>query len=328
MLIYFLENSIPFNATDINSPKIAGTEKTLINIANELAKNTNLSIKVFNKTISQSILNNVEWNNINNVKNYPKPDILIAFSDANLFQNHQAKKKYLWSHSVQNFEKFIRKKQFLPFYKHKPIMLLESMYHYKTRSLITSLFGKKIINLAADYEFINENIDINFIPEKKAIFTTRPDRNIEFLLSCWVEINKISKESQLFINPPFNLSNSHKKIGIKLRNKGEKKILINDLKNSRIMLNPGHRGEVFCLSAIEAQELCIPIVTMGYGSLAERVEHSKTGYIAKNKNEFIKYSVELLENDKTYLEFKKNLIDRRGKRTYKNVSEDLLKIIS
>ena len=50
MLIYFLENSIPFNATDINSPKIAGTEKTLINITNELAKNTNLSIKVFNKT--------------------------------------------------------------------------------------------------------------------------------------------------------------------------------------------------------------------------------------------------------------------------------------
>ena len=94
------------------------------------------------------------------------------------------------------------------------------------------------------------------------------------------------------------------------------------------MLNPGHIGEVFCLAAIEAQELCIPIVTMGYGSLAERVEHAKTGYIAKNKNEFIKYSVELLENDKTYLEFKKNLIDRRGKRTYKNVSEDLLKIIS
>ena len=52
MLIYFLENSIPFNATDINSPKIAGTEKTLINITNELAKNTNLSIKVFSVFLS------------------------------------------------------------------------------------------------------------------------------------------------------------------------------------------------------------------------------------------------------------------------------------
>ena len=53
------------------------------------------------------------------------------------------------------------------------------------------------------------------------------------------------------------------------------------------MLNPGHKGEVFCLAAEEAKELCIPIVTMGYGSLKERVDHGVTGYIAKNKNEFI-----------------------------------------
>ena len=117
------------------------------------------------------------------------------------------------------------------------------------------------------------------------------------------------------------------KSGIKLRVKGDKKLLIDELKNSRVMLNPGHKGEVFCLSAIEAQELCVPIVTMGYGSLSERVEHSQTGYIAKNKNEFIKYAIEILENDNIYLKFRKNLIDRRGKRTYKNVSEDLLKII-
>ena len=57
------------------------------------------------------------------------------------------------------------------------------------------------------------------------------------------------------------------------------------------MLVPGHVGEVFCLAAEEARELCIPIVTLGYGSLNERVIHEKTGFIAKDIHEFINYSL-------------------------------------
>ena len=37
--IYFIENSVQFNSLDLNTTKIAGSEKTLINIANELGKN-------------------------------------------------------------------------------------------------------------------------------------------------------------------------------------------------------------------------------------------------------------------------------------------------
>ena len=94
------------------------------------------------------------------------------------------------------------------------------------------------------------------------------------------------------------------------------------------MLNPGHKGEVFCLAAEEAKELCIPIVTMGYGSLKERVEHGVTGYIAKNKNEFINYSVKILTNNDEYLNLKNNLIKKRNLRTYMNVAKDLLDIFN
>ena len=53
-----------------------------------------------------------------------------------------------------------------------------------------------------------------------------------------------------------------------------------------MIILPGHKAELFCLSALEASELCIPIVTMGIGSLAERVEHGVTGLIAKNERNF------------------------------------------
>ena len=44
---------------------------------------------------------------------------------------------------------------------------------------------------------------------------------------------------------------------------------------------------------------------MGIGSLYERVVHEETGFVAKNKEEFVKYSNLVLEDNKVYLSLKK-----------------------
>ena len=62
--------------------------------------------------------------------------------------------------------------------------------------------------------------------------------------------------------------------------------LIKQLIMSRMIIFPGHKAELFCLAAEEARELCIPVVTLGIGSLSERVIHGKTGFIAKNKYKY------------------------------------------
>ena len=326
MKIFFLEKSIPFNSLDLNSFKIGGAEKILINISNELAKYKNLDIKVFNNVKKRQLISNVEWVNINDYDYQIEPDILIAFSDANLFKNYKAKKKFLWSHSVQNLEKFIRKNQLISYLKHKPVLILEGDYHFNKRPFLTSFFGKKILKLAPDYEFIDESVNIDFFPDKKCIFSTKSDRNLDILLKAWNEIYKSNKDAKLYINPPFKLSEAQIKQNIFLREKGNKKNLINDLKNSRIMLVPGHKGEVYCLAAEEARELCVPIVTLGYGSLSERVIHNKTGFVANDIDEFINFSLKLLNDDELYLQIRKNLFNIRNIRNYSHVARDLLKI--
>ncbi|MFL2887233.1 MAG: glycosyltransferase [Candidatus Pelagibacter sp.] len=325
--IYFIEKSISFNSHDLNSVKIGGSEKTLINISNALAKFQNFTVKVFNKTKEKIIINNVEWNNLTNININDEPDYLISMSDANLLSLMDCKNKFLWSHSVQSFEKFIRKKQFIPVLKHKPLVFVESKYHYNNRSFFTSPFGKEIIHIAVDYDFINTKIDENYLPYKNAIFSTRSDRNLNFLLKCWESIKVKTGNSNLFINPPFLINEKYRNLDVKLRTKGHKSDLIKDLLNSKVMLVPGHKGEVFCLAAEEARELCLPIVTMGYGSLKERVEHGVTGFIANNEKEFIDYSIQLLNDDNLYYKIKKNLIKKRNSRNYKNVAHDLIKIL-
>ena len=51
---------------------------------------------------------------------------------------------------------------------------------------------------------------------------TKSDRNIDFLISSWLEIKKTSMD-KLFINPPYDLLTKHKENHIYLRNKGDKK---------------------------------------------------------------------------------------------------------
>ena len=140
--IYFLENSFDYNASDLNSNKISGSEKTLINISNELAKIKDFKVFVFNNTSKKQNLQNVCWDNIKNITLNHKPDFVIAMSDANLFRKLSCNNNYLWSHSVQNIEKFLRKKQLLPFLKYKPKLILESRYHFETRGFLTSFYGK------------------------------------------------------------------------------------------------------------------------------------------------------------------------------------------
>jgi len=167
-----------------------------------------------------------------------------------------------------------------------------------TRSFLTSFYGKKVLKIAPDNDFINTKVDLNNLPPPNAIFTTKSDRNLNFLLDAWHQIKKKSIQSKLFINPPHSLTEMNIEDDVILREKGEKKLLIEDLLNSRVFISPGHKTEVFCLAAEEARELCVPIVTMGIGSLYERVSHGQTGYVAKNKNEFIDYSISILNDDK------------------------------
>ena len=326
--IYFLENSFDYNGNDLNSDIIGGSEKTLINISNELAKDDNFVIKVFNNTSNKTVINNVSWLNINEINQSEYVNYVIAMSDANLLNKIFCKNNFLWSHSVQSIEKFIRKKQLIPFLKHKPVMILEGDYHYKSRSFFTSFFGKEILKIAPDKDFINTKVNLNILPPANAIFTTKSDRNLDFLLDAWHQIKKNSIQSKLFINPPYKLTDMNIQDDVILRKKGDKDLLIDDLINSRVFLTPGHKTEVFCLAAEEARELCIPIVTMGFGSLYERVEHGLTGFVAKSKNEFIEFTNLILNDNNTYYKLKENLIKRKNSRNYSHVKNDLIKLLN
>ena len=88
---------------------------------------------------------------------------------------------------------------------------------------------------------------------------------------------------KLFLN---SQNKDNEKFNIINRVQQNQNILLEELSKARVFLIPGHKAELFCLAAAEASQMCIPIVTLGYGCLSERVVHEKTGFIANNDEEF------------------------------------------
>ena len=94
--------------------------------------------------------------------------------------------------------------------------------------------------------------------------------------------------------------------------------------SSKLCLLPGHKGEVFCIAAEEIRELCVPIVTMGIGSLSERIDNGKTGLIASNQKQFAEFSIELMNNDILWCTMRNHMLNLRGNKNWLDISKKFL----
>ena len=325
MKICFLDNTkFKYSYLDKHSALLRGAESILINLTENL-KILGHEVTVFNNCSDDIDNNSSNWFNINKVNKHMNFDIAVANADMRLLDTIAAKKKFIISYSLQSIEKFLRKGQLISYFKNKPTILLIGKYHMKNRSKLLSLFGSKIIDIAIDDLFLNTKLTNN-IDSNLAIFTSRPDRNLDILIKIWSEnILPNFKNVKLLTTPTETVSQSS---NIIFRKMDSQENLIKDLLRSKVFLAPGHKAELFCLAAEEARELCLPIVTLGIGSLSERVTHEKTGFIAKNNKEFADYTIELFKNKDLWNSIRANLINLRGSSNWKTSTKVFLDSVS
>jgi|TARA_B110000211_G_scaffold232492_1_gene296366 glycosyltransferase involved in cell wall biosynthesis len=325
--ILIIDNSnLSYTGNDINGAFLRGTETSLILLAEEFSKK---GIKVYFSTEidKTKIVNSVHYINSNNINKEIYYDLVIAVSNANLFKNIKSKKKAIFSVSNQSIEKFIRKGQLFSTYLHKPTIVTLCEYQFNKRSFLTSPYGKMIIPITVDKVFIEEKIDINFVPEKKAIYNIRSNRNLDELVNIWINfIFPKAKDSEFYITPNlFKYNDVYKKNNIFLRNIGSRAEMIQELKRARMLLYLGHKSDIFTLTVEESIKLCVPVVTYGIGSVSERVSHGNNGFIAKNEYEFAKYTLDLLNDDSILFELKKKMFKTRLINSWSYIAEMWIK---
>ena len=322
MKICFLDGiKVIYDSNDIYSNKIRGAENVLINLSTEFSK-LNHDVTIYNNCKSNTKIGNINWININNINDNPQYDLAISNNDIRLFDKIISTKKIAISHSIQSIEKFIRKSQLFAFLKHKPKIALLSKYHKNNRNFFLRMYGTYNTDWAVDEIFLESKLDENVL-NNQAIFTSYSDRNLNLLIKIWKEqIYPVDSSKKLLITP---VNYDYSKYNIYNRKFGDKLKLISDISKSRIFLIPGHKAELYCISAEEARELCVPIITLGIGCLKERVNHGKTGFIANNEKEFADYTFQLFNDDNIWNDMRKNLFSLRGSKKWKDVANQFLK---
>ena len=280
MKICFLENTeFCYDSNDLHSSKLRGSETTLIYLSTELSKLGN-KVTVINNCLKNKTINSIKWKNINNYNENEFFDVAISNNDMRFFNKIRANKKILISHSLQNVEKFFRKKQFISYIKHKPIVATLGNYHKNNRNYFLRCFGN--INLDIGIKNVFHQTDPSFKKNNQAIFTSASYRNLDLVIKLWKnKIHKFLPSTKLLTTPMKNFTPNK---NIFFRNMGSTDVLIKDLLESNIFIIPGHKSELSCQAVEEAKELCIPTVTFGFGSLSDQIEHEKSGMIAKNEN--------------------------------------------
>ena len=326
MKICFVDtNKLEYSFEDINNQKLRGAESIFINLSKKLSER-GLNIAVFSNCKKENLLKNYSWLNLNRINEFKNNfDIVISNNDTHILDKFNCKKKFVISHSILSIEKSLRKKQLFSYFKNKPKYLLLGNYHKSKMSKIFSIYGTDIINYGVDEIFERKKIT-NYNDNKISFFTSRQDRNLDILIDVWKE-NIFNKnfDYKLLITP---INENLEQYNIFNRKMLNKEAFIEQISKSRMIILPGHKAELYCLSALEASELCIPVVTMGIGSLSERVEHNITGLISKNKHNFAKDILEMYQNDHMWNEIRNNLISKRGQNSWLTASKKFFEIIN
>ena len=325
-IIIIDNSSLSYTGEDIEGTVVRGTETSLILLAEQFVK-IGIEVDYCNSISNLKKINGVNYFHKNKIDKSYIYDLAIVISDANEFYRVSSIKKAVFSNSNQPIEKFIRKKQLLPFLKFKPILITLCEYQYKKRSFFTSFYGKKTIPITVDPKFLNIDIDTNHLPERKVVYNIRSNRNLDRLIKIWCEkIFPINNEFKLFITPNIiDYKDHHFNNNIFLRNIGSRSQMINELNDYRALTYLGHKSDIFTLTAEEAIKLCLPVVTFGIGSLRERVTHNQTGFIANNDQEFADFTIKLLNDDNFYLDFKKKMHEKRHENNWEFIANEWVK---
>ena len=326
---------------------IGGIEGTTIALAESLArKKHDVSVINQNNHTKCQCINNVHWSNynifdFNDPSNFP--DILIANNDAPFFnyfpnlKNLHNTQYILWLHNPVSLLKTIKKKKIFPIIKYRPTAVFLGEKHQASCNILHPFKKRIIIPHGLTNDFFSQTPKNTHKRKKQAIFFSQPYRGFKEVIDIWITyISKSNKNAELkaYVGDinlnEYKIPYTHKELdnyGVTLMPKVEKSILIEDLKKSRCMIYLGHHDETFCMTAIEANAMGVPIISYGRGSLAERIVNNYNGFCINegSAKEIGNKAHDLLNNDNLFNTMSRHSIEHVKSMTWDKISDQWIK---
>jgi glycosyltransferase involved in cell wall biosynthesis len=115
--------------------------------------------------------------------------------------------------------------------------------------------------------------------------------------------------------------------GVILHSPVPKHALVQELAGARAYLYRGDSSETFCASAGEAQAMGVPAVVQDIGSMSERVDDGKTGFVVKDEAQFAAAAIRLLTDDALWSAQHEAALARKRQYGWKDAAAEFEKLL-
>ena len=242
---------------------------------------------VFSNNLSQKILS-TNW------------DIVISSNDSRIFNQIKTKRKILWFHNKLQIEKAIRKKQLLSILFNKIEAVFVSDYLKKKTSIFYNFFKREVIPNFLPSIFDNADFSKRKkINQNLFVWSVQRKLGLDDLIDVWKKkIYPLNLNCELHI---FGINYKNKHLDkYKIYNHGKipRNKLLNFYRKSVGMICLGY-DETFCLNAIEAMKMGLPVISLGKTALKDKIIPKKNGYLINSINEIDRPIIDLINLNNT-----------------------------
>jgi glycosyltransferase involved in cell wall biosynthesis len=298
--IDFLHRGEAFSGETMRTASTGGIESSVAQLAEALARRGH-DVTVFNGVRAPSREYGVQWRPFEEAGAGARGDIGIAVASPKAFGGASFRSPIFWLHNPVKTSRIIRRGEVWLLVRTRPLIVVLGAYHASLMPKWLPSKGTAIVHHGIHEDFFRPE-PAPEAPPPRAIFTSQPYRGLDWLLDLWPDIKRQVPAATFDVFAPKNhqaAANAARNAldGVTFRGSIARAALAQNLRSARVQLIPGHRDETYCLAAAEATASGVPIVSLGIGSLSERVKDGQTGFIARSKDEFIAKTVALLSDD-------------------------------
>ena len=327
--------------TPASSP-LGGAESAFLHLARALAQRGH-RVEVRNRCREEVHEDGLGWASLDT--GLPEAaDLLLANRDPGLLlQSGLFPRRVLWLHNTARYLLYWGSLRVL--FRHWPTLVFSGPYHRSTYPWWAPGGPRRLIPYGTPEPFLSA-LPAEAPPPPRAIFTSNPLRSLDWLVDLWVDIihpRVPGSELHLFSGPATygewgrkvapkmarTLEKARTAVahGVAVHEPVPKRVLVEELRRSRVLLYRGDVEETFCLAVAEAQAVGVPAVVQDFGSMTERVADGETGFVATCDEEFADRAVELLTEDRLWLRQHREALDRQRRWTWDHAArafEELL----
>ncbi|WP_426955501.1 glycosyltransferase [Muricoccus radiodurans] len=341
--IVFANRGLAFDGRTVGQQPLGGVESSLIAVAEALAARGH-RVSVYNDCTAPVTYRGVEWVPLR--QGLPvRADLYVANRDHELLLGVPlARARALWLHNPGWKAGGWRYRLKLALRPARVIVLGD--YH---RNTLPSWMQDRAVTIPlalAEPFRTAAGGDRGRSPPRRAVFTSNPARNLDWLLRVWSERihpHVPDAELHLFSGPEvYQMRPGTGRSGMErvlaqadtLRDRGVvrhrpvgREVLVDKVAGARAMLYRGHEEETFCLALAEAQGLGVPCVVQPIGSAPERVRNGITGIVAEDDETFAQGAVRLLTDDALWHAMHVDSLRLQRARGWNDVAQDFERLM-